>query len=86
MDLAPASHCWAGPPPANPPSMPTVPPPANPPSASSFDRVRGHASREVDGPYYEMFGSKREYERLVRGKIRTRRDWAYWRRQEERRR
>ena len=54
-------HAPSAAPPANPPSMPTAPPPANPPSAPSFDRVRGHASREGDGPYYEMFGSKREY-------------------------
>ena len=62
-------------------SSSTVRPPA---PLRRAEPVRGHASKEGDGPYYEMFGSKREYERLVRGKTRSRRGWSHWRREQQR--
>lgn len=46
--------------------------------------VRGHAS-SADGRFYEMFGSRREYERLVRGKTRSRGGASYRNHQEQRR-
>ena len=71
-------------------SAPSAPSASSAPAAPSAplrraEPVRGHAS-SADGPYYEMFGSKREYERLVRGKTRSRRGVSHWRREEQRRR
>ena len=63
---------WSTPGPLPPPPLP---PPSPPPLPT---RIRGHASREGDGRYYEMFGSRRAYERMVRNKYRGRRGSSYW--------
>ena len=60
-----------------------VPPPVPPTEPPSYPRVRGHASRESEGRFWEMFVSRREYERLVRNKNRSRRGYSYWHRQQQ---
>lgn len=70
-------------------SAPSAPSASSAPAAPAAPLRRAEPVRERASPadrrFYEMFGSRREYERLVRGKTRSRRGASYRHRQEQRR-
>lgn len=52
--------------------------------ASFIPTGQRHASHAGDGRFWEMFGSRREHERLVGNKNRSRRGYHFWQRQNQR--